>query len=335
MEPDYLHREEQSMDDVSYPMVGHGCITQTERLISSAFHHTLRPSFYSKLLFSMLTLQGSSRYGGSSSSTSSGIKIFPHQIHKYEAFSSRPEMIIDTPSYLRRDFPATDISMQPKMIYNSLSFTDLTSLLQSENVMNLVVSQLPHKQNELTTKNQLLNEPKGFQLEKNVFFDNVKQKPSPFKAPELADSSLTNCSTELPTFTPKKIIDYGHVHKKTFCELLQEFQVYSKIDYKHQTSLKLQKFIENVDVDKIIKKRKSIVARRKILEYLKTAKRPEDTVSNPCYPKNWKTVESEDRKPSTNKRKKKLTNKIQQVVAKKLLIDQAEFNRIFEGKFTV
>lgn len=89
------------------------------------------------------------------------------------------------------------------------------------------------------------------------------------------------------------------------------------IDYKHVSTPQLQALIKDVDVDKIIQKRKAVALRKKILEYLKNAERPEDTVSNPKYPRNWEPILPENRPPLKNKRKKKLTPKIRRVLAHK------------------
>lgn len=118
-----------------------------------------------------------------------------------------------------------------------------------------------------------------------------------------------------PTFTPSKIIDYKHVHMPTFEEKLMEFKTFRVVDYKHKTTQKLWEFIQGVDTDKVIERRKAIALRKKILEYLKNAERPEDTVSNPKYPRNWEAVVPVDRPPLKNKRKKRLTAKIHRVRA--------------------
>jgi predicted kinase len=119
----------------------------------------------------------------------------------------------------------------------------------------------------------------------------------------------------VPTFTPGKIVDYKHVHMQTFEEQLMEFKIFRVIDYKHQTSPFLREWLREIDTDKIIEKRKAVALRKKILEYLKNAERPEDTVSNPKYPRNWEEVKLARPKPK-NKRKKKLTTKIVRVIAR-------------------
>lgn len=106
-----------------------------------------------------------------------------------------------------------------------------------------------------------------------------------------------------PICTPLKIVDYLHVHALTFQEQLSAFRIHKMYEYRHKPTSSYTKFIENVDLDKIKSKRKVIATRRKILQHLKVAERPEDTVSNPKYPNNWETIKRE-RPVRRNKRKK-------------------------------
>lgn len=118
---------------------------------------------------------------------------------------------------------------------------------------------------------------------------------------------------EVPVFKPEKVVDYNHLHKPTFEESLMEFKVFRTIEYKHRTSHMLNDFVKDVDVDKIIEKRKAVALRKKILEYLRNAQRPEDTVSNPKYPRNWEVIQRE-RPPRKSKRRKRLTAKIKRIL---------------------
>lgn len=121
---------------------------------------------------------------------------------------------------------------------------------------------------------------------------------------------------ECPIFKPAKVIDYDHIHKQTFEESLMEFKIFRTIDYNHKTTIKLGDFLKDIDVDKVIEKRKAIALRKKILEYLRSAERPEDTVSNPKYPKNWEIIVQE-RPPRKSKRRKIITAKIKRVLLEK------------------
>lgn len=107
------------------------------------------------------------------------------------------------------------------------------------------------------------------------------QEPSKVLKPE---GSLNKNS---PNLVSIKKINYQHVHQGTFQELMSEFSVSKVFDHKHQLS---PEFLDEIDLDKIIQKRKLIATRKKILKYLKTAEKPEDTVSNPKYPNNWEKV---------------------------------------------
>lgn len=191
---------------------------------------------------------------------------------------------------------------------------------QSRPLMTDTMIPPPHLQ-------QIQFQPRQNQQQQNNFatFDNVgsfSSFPNPnaavkeafdfnYNQPPPQEPTYDNC----PTFTPSKIIDYKHVHMPTLYEQLLEFKVFRVIDYKHRTSLSLREFVKDIDTDRIIEKRKSVALRKKILEYLKNAERPEDTVSNPKYPRNWEVIKRV-RPPLKNKRKKKMTVKIIRVLAR-------------------
>ena len=121
---------------------------------------------------------------------------------------------------------------------------------------------------------------------------------------------------ETPTFKPAKIIDYDHRPKPSFEETLLEFRVFKTIEYNHRSKKSLLDFVFDIDVEKILEKKKQIALRKKILEYLKNADNPSDTVSNPNYPKNWVVVDVE-RPALRNKRRKVLTSKIKRIIQQK------------------
>jgi YLP motif-containing protein 1 len=182
--------------------------------------------------------------------------------------------------------------------------TNLAQLLQNQNVLKLLQSQMnnqqPSPQPLMTT-----NIPPPI---------NFMQSPANFTQPRSNNEFYQN--VECPIFKPTKVIDYEHEHKQTFEEQLMEFRVFRSIEYNHQDTHNLKEFIRDIDVDKIIEKRKAVALRKKILEYLRNAERPEDTVSNPKYPKNWEVIVI-DRPPRRNKRKKKMTAKIKRVLFQK------------------
>jgi hypothetical protein len=77
-----------------------------------------------------------------------------------------------------------------------------------------------------------------------------------------------------------------------------------------------QKLIRNDEVDRIIEKRKAVALRKKILEYLRNAERPEETVSNANYPNNWEVIPRE--RPARKGKRGKFKNaKIMKVLAQK------------------
>lgn len=200
----------------------------------------------------------------------------------------------------------------------TLDIASLTNLLKDQNVMNIVLNQqkitsLPNttlqnnSNNYNTSQSSFTNDNRNF---------NYNQQDSNMEDPvSFSSSSLQDC----PVLEVKKVIEYNHEHKNTFEEQLLEFKIFRTIDYKHQTKSELQELKRTVDIDKIIEKRKAVAQRKKILEYLRSAERPEDTVSNPLYPKNWEAI-PRDRPPRKNKRKKIITAKIKRVLIEKQII---------------
>lgn len=133
---------------------------------------------------------------------------------------------------------------------------------------------------------------------------------------QMQETEVESSFDEVPTFTPARIIDYKHKHMPTFEEHLMEFKIFRTIEYNHRPLITLNNFIRDVDIDKIVEKRRSVAMRKKILEYLKNAERPEETVSNPKYPNCWEVIIKE-RPPRKNRRSKKKTPKILRLLAQK------------------
>lgn len=122
---------------------------------------------------------------------------------------------------------------------------------------------------------------------------------------------------EIPIYVPKKTVDYSHKNIETLHDQMMEFKIFRVIDYKYKTTRSLFEFIKDVDLDKIVEKKKTILLRRKTLAYLKNAERPEDTVSNPKYPKNWESINTVERPASKTKRGKRKTAKILRIIARR------------------
>lgn len=207
---------------------------------------------------------------------------------------------------------------------------DFSKILQDGNVFELVKSQMSAAQTTPATnasntyvtssmpppsmpfnnnQNQNQNQYERMSGMNNMF--NIDT----FQAPPL-NNDINNEIDDCPTFKPNKVIEYDHLHRQTFDELLLEFKVFRVIDHKHQTTPEIRELLKHVDVDKIIEKRKAVAQRKKILQYLRDAERPEDTVSNPSYPKNWEAI-PRDRPPRKNKRKKLKTAKITRILTEK------------------
>lgn len=114
----------------------------------------------------------------------------------------------------------------------------------------------------------------------------------------------------LPSLTAKMLIDYNHQPLKTLEDTLFTFCARKIIDYNHRSSPQLKKFIEEVDIEQIVAKRRAAERREKVLWYLATAEKPEQTASNPNYPSNWEIFSKYQPKPM-GKRRKKMSKKIQ------------------------
>lgn len=197
-----------------------------------------------------------------------------------------------------------------------IDIASLTNLLKDQNVMDLVqklsqptTAQPKNANNYNTSQQQNQHQQQSF-VPNQRSFNNYQQDRNS------EDPVNANVIEECPAFEAKKVIQYDHQHKPTFEEQLLEFKIFRIIDYKHQTKQELQDIKRTVDIDKIIEKRKAVAQRKKILEYLRNAERPEDTVSNPLYPKNWEII-PRDRPPRRNKRKKIKTAKIRRVLMEK------------------
>ena len=87
-----------------------------------------------------------------------------------------------------------------------------------------------------------------------------------------------------PIFTPQKIIDYAHQHRKTFDDYMRDFHVFRFIEHNHKTTKHITVFIQDVNIEKVIEKRSEVALRQKTLGYLRQTEKPEDSVSNPSYP---------------------------------------------------
>lgn len=261
-------------------------------------------------------------------------------IKDMEDFEVPPKMMMLDPTFL------LDPSMRDKVkASNTLDLaTNLANLLQDKNVMQLLQSQLSqppmppqnqqqqqqqnqqqpmHNQQQQPMHNQQQNQQQSMQNfrhnQQQNDFNDFNTAPPPFNKENFNSNSFNQQREpqfdECPIFAPKKIIDYKHCHMPSFEEQLMEFRVFRVIDYKHNSTYQLREFVKDIDVDKIIEKRKSVALRKKILEYLKSAERPEDTVSNPKYPRNWEEISPLSRPPLKNKRKKKITAKIRRILA--------------------
>lgn len=207
--------------------------------------------------------------------------------------------------------PARTTLLDPTSLLLEINHSSQLSMIQNNRI----------KIHEMTSNlSQLLNDRKVMDLVKSSMSMQLKT----------SSNECVSISTEkvkfdqpppphddiLPVFTPVKIIDHQHAHLPTFEETLMEFKVHRVFDYTHKANSKLRDFVKDIDTERIAEKLKSITQRKKILQYLKQAERPEDTVSNPKYPNNWEVIQ-QDRPPLKNKRKKKLTAKIIRVLAAK------------------
>lgn len=212
--------------------------------------------------------------------------------------------------------PASNANLSP----TTEEFTkNIAQLLQNENVMQILQAQMKNNQSGQPMQFQNKQQQQQQQPFHQQNFNRMppmhqmrEPPPKPFTPKNQANFSLVDC----PIFKSTKVIDYNHAHRQTFEESLMEFKVFRTIDYNHMTSYKLNDYIKDIDVDKVIEKRKAVALRKKILEYLRSAERPEDTVSNPKYPRNWEVLEHV-RPPRKSKRRKRLTAKIKRILMEK------------------
>lgn len=163
-------------------------------------------------------------------------------------------------------------------------------------------------------QHQVFNHPQNqvFNHPQQQVFNHPQQQMQP-RPPQITKPSID----EIPIYVPKKTVDYSHKNIETLQDQMMEFKIFRVIDYKNKTTRSLFEFIKDVDLDKIIERKKTILLRRKTLAYLKNAERPEDTVSNPKYPKNWEPIISVDRPASKTKRGKRKTAKILRIIARR------------------
>lgn len=207
---------------------------------------------------------------------------------------------------------------------------DYSKILQDGNVLELVKSQMSASQTTstpnvsntyVTSRMPPPSMPFNTNQYERMYENNYMFGIEAFEPPTLNVNNNNAMIDDCPIFEPKKVIEYEHLHKPTFDELLLEFKVFRVIDHKHQTLPEIRDLLKNVDIDKIIEKRKAVAQRKKILQYLREAERPEDTVSNPSYPKNWELIKR-DRPPRKNKRKKIPTAKIKRILLEKQQTDK-------------
>jgi len=199
---------------------------------------------------------------------------------------------------------------------------NIAQLLQNENVMQILQAQMKNNTSSQSMPLQVQNQQQHPQQQQSFHQQNFNRMPPMHQMREPPPKHFTQKNQvnfqleECPIFKSAKVVDYNHIHKQTFEESLMEFKVFRTIDYNHLTSYRLNEFIKDVDVDKVIEKRKAVALRKKILEYLRSAERPEDTVSNPKYPRNWEILVRE-RPPRKSKRRKRLTAKIKRIILEK------------------
>jgi hypothetical protein len=195
----------------------------------------------------------------------------------------------------------------------SNQFESLNTLACNRNVMDIVMKNMrrisPLMSKIVDCPN---NSTFGASSENVAFHSGTFQSLPKNYVPKNYFTEDNSDHTDVPTFVPSKITDYQHAHKPTLEELLSEFRICRSFNYDHKSSSELRMHLEDVDVDKIVKKRRKVALRKKILYYLKTATRPEDTVSNPKYPNNWEKIQLE-----TPLRKNKRSKKSFKSIAKK------------------
>lgn len=212
--------------------------------------------------------------------------------------------LIDAKSIFRKDY------MKEKMIEivkNSVDARNYTSdrhniLSRTERIDNpyLIMKSTDNVTDLAAHVTELMKDPEILQLIQ-LSMSNMS----------LNSSKITSAHyNALPTLTAKMLIDYDHQPLTTLEDILFTFCPRKVIDYNHRSSQQLKDFVAEIDIEEIVAKRRVAERREKVLWYLATAEKPEETASNPNYPGNWKIISKYRPKP-IGKRKKKATRKIQ------------------------
>lgn len=228
---------------------------------------------------------------------------------------------------------------RPSVDTSAISNIDISQILANKNVLELVQSQmktnLPSEVSPQISVKTPQMQPTSINIPKPAVTNIIPQNSNQMQhqsMPVMNQLSMQNFNyqpppvqpppvivlppVEAPIYVPNKTIEYAHKHVSTLEEQMMEFNIFRVVDYKHKMTKTLYEFVKDIDLDKIIERKKVILLRKKTLNYLKNAERPEDTVSNPKYPKNWETIEQVDRPPAKTKRGKKRTAKILRIVTK-------------------
>lgn len=222
----------------------------------------------------------------------------------YGRHERKPNEIMQIIDDIHGEPPPPNITLiDPTAIYQKNAKADLMSRLMDKSVTNrnygvsahiipafetaVVTPDLPETPSAenisdiATQLAEMLRDPDVVQLIRNSFTGLTLEENSQLM--KMLESNIETC----PSLKPRKVFDYRHAHQQNTNDQLFAFAARMIIDYSHFTSTKLSDFVSDIDHIAIASQKRALDARAKVLNYLTTAEKPEDTVSNPNYSRRW------------------------------------------------
>lgn len=184
----------------------------------------------------------------------------------------------------------TSLIQNSKIIQPNDKINEFATLLNTDSVKKSFQIGLNNESNSKLSLEEVSNNFQSMKKSTNVNEAMVSKFIARFKSEAETKENEGNFLNQLPSFEPAKIIDYNHKRILSEDEKILELKAKS-FDHNHKPSQIIMEHIKNIDIQSIVKKRKIIAQKTSVLKYLRMADRPEDTVSNPSYPKNWIPIE--------------------------------------------
>lgn len=223
---------------------------------------------------------------------------------EYSKYQRKPNEIGQIIDEIIREPPSTNIILiDPTSIYQKNHKLDLMARLMNKSVTSRDYSASGHTISPFETipiaanpsdsaptesvsdialqLTELLKDPEIIQLATNPLLNLTREQN--LLLTKMLESNFESC----PTFQPEKVIDYHHHHQESAAENIFDVLIRRVIDYSHFSSPKLKSIVSDVDDVAIAMQNRAPETREKVLAYLKTADRPQETVSNPNYSRRW------------------------------------------------